>query len=78
MTIKEIIRNYLKEHGYDGLVLVDCECGCPIDDLFVCENPHADCEPACLRHCCDCAISTCEIRGCGECLHPDKLKGGGQ
>ena len=47
MTVKEIIVNYLKKHGYDGLVNVDIECGCDIEDLDCCDNFHLDdCQPA--------------------------------
>ena len=34
ITVKEIVKKYLKENGYDGLV--GNECGCDIDDLFPC------------------------------------------
>jgi hypothetical protein len=44
MTAKEIIINYLKANGYDGL----CgeECGCEFDDLIACDDRFAfDCVP---------------------------------
>jgi len=43
MTVKDIIINYLAEHGYDGLC--GDECGCSIEDLSVCESCPLDCEP---------------------------------
>lgn len=46
MTVKEIMRDWLKAHGYDGL----CNpgyCGCDLDDLmFWCSGSVATCEPA--------------------------------
>ena len=42
MTIKEIVKKYLEENGYDGLASPDLECGCPIDDLMPCDKPNAE------------------------------------
>ena len=47
MTVKEIVTNYLKENGFDGLS--NFECGCGIDDLCWCGELKDDCEPA-YRH----------------------------
>jgi len=33
-TVLEIVRQWLEEHGYDGLYTSNC--GCPIDDLAPC------------------------------------------
>jgi hypothetical protein len=44
MTIHEIIREYLEENHFDGLVNPDLECACAIDDLCPCEST-GDCEP---------------------------------
>ena len=38
MNGKEIIQDWLKEHGYDGLCLPDDDCGCVIDDLVPCDS----------------------------------------
>jgi len=43
MNIKEIVRAYLAQHGYSGLVGDDC--GCEIDDLLECGNCPMDCVP---------------------------------
>ena len=55
MTTKEIIEKYLKDNGFDGLVNVDAECGCGLDDFLPCSGDGglADCEPAYLVKC-DC------------------------
>ena len=37
MNIYDIIREYLKKNGYDGLVSEDYECGCALDDFCPCE-----------------------------------------
>ena len=34
MTAKEIIEEYLKSHGFDGLCHPRTECGCGLDDLI--------------------------------------------
>jgi hypothetical protein len=44
MTCKEIIAQYLKKNGFDGLATDDC--GCRIDDLFPCSSDFSDCQPA--------------------------------
>jgi hypothetical protein len=33
MNVKEIIKKYLKDEGYDGLSCPSFECGCYLDDL---------------------------------------------
>lgn len=44
MTIPEIVTEWLKARGYDGLA--GDECGCKLDDLMPCGEPHlVDCVP---------------------------------
>lgn len=43
MTCKEIIEQYLKEKGFDGLCGDDCGCG--IDDLMPCFDAWTECVP---------------------------------
>ncbi len=43
MTVKEIIKEYLEQNGFDGLYNEDC--GCHIDDLFCCGNNGEECQP---------------------------------
>jgi hypothetical protein len=41
MNIKEIVKKYLKDNGFDGLA--GDNCGCGLDDLMPCEEPSIDC-----------------------------------
>ena len=43
MTAKQIITQYLKSHGYDGLWTFDC--GCELQDLGPCGSIGLGCEP---------------------------------
>ena len=49
MTVREIVVEYLRAHGYDGLWTNDCGddgCGCLIDDLApCCCESFFECEP---------------------------------
>ena len=51
MTIREIVIEYLKKNGYDGLCYPNEECGCYIDhDFMPCCNPEIDeCMPGCKQ-----------------------------
>jgi len=44
MTVRKIVREWLEQHGYDGLWsdLGSDGCGCGIDDLFACGEVNAD------------------------------------
>ena len=55
--VRIIVSEWLVANGYDGLVNVDGECGCPVGDLMPCENSIAglgDCEPAYQFRCSRC------------------------
>ena len=43
MTVKEIIKEYLKTNGYGGLY--SGFCGCEMEDLFPCGEYCGQCEP---------------------------------
>lgn len=43
MNVREIVEQYLKENGYDGLYYSDVSCGCRIGDLQPCDGPCQDC-----------------------------------
>lgn len=45
MKVIEIVREHLRAGGFDGLVQVDAECGCELDDLQPCGECFASCEP---------------------------------
>ena len=51
MNVREIIKTYLVEHGYDGLYAE--ECGCALDDLIPCGDYAGDCQPG-YKVRCDC------------------------
>jgi len=38
VNTNEIILQYLKDNGYDGLVNEERKCNCTIDNLFSCED----------------------------------------
>jgi hypothetical protein len=45
MNVKEIIKKYLEENGYDGLYYEGRPCGCCIDELLACDSVCANCVP---------------------------------
>lgn len=49
LIVRKIMSDWLCEHGYDGLVCIDFDCGCGIDDLWPCECPADSCCAA-YRH----------------------------
>ena len=44
MTVKEIIKTYLIDNGFDGLCNISCGCG--FDDFMCCDGDLGDCQPA--------------------------------
>ena len=61
MTAREIIAEWLREHGYDGLY-DDCGsegCGCEIDDLAPCEGWVLRCQPGYRRESDDADFDFC-------------------
>jgi len=57
MNVRTIVADWLREHGYDGLVDADGGvCGCDLDDLMPCGEASPYCAPAYLWHC------PCELR----------------
>lgn len=45
MEVIEIVKEYLVHNKYDGLVQVDCECGCDLEELASCDGGIVHCEP---------------------------------
>ena len=37
LNIKDIVKKYLLEYGYDGLCNTDIDCGCQLSDLIPCD-----------------------------------------
>ena len=46
MNCSEIVKKYLIDNGYDGLVYIENYCGCSLDDFNTCGEMVNDCEPA--------------------------------
>lgn len=51
MTIAEVLKEWLLEHGYDGLFNSDGECACTLGDLGPCESWPEGCEPGYIATC---------------------------
>jgi len=47
MTVREIVEEWLLEHGYDGLC--NEECSCTLHDLMSCGQGFSDCVPGHLK-----------------------------
>jgi len=43
MTVREMIKQWLKNNNYDGLYNPHRDCWCLIDDLFWCGDNPTDC-----------------------------------
>ena len=66
-TVKDIVLDYLKTNGFEGLYLDDC--GCRLDDLFACGEIFDDCKSGYAMTC-----NTCyKHNGC-EFYHDPKAK----
>jgi hypothetical protein len=50
MTVKEIVRKYLEENGFDGLCYSG-ECACINDDLMPCDDNCIGCEAGYVIDC---------------------------
>jgi hypothetical protein len=52
MTVDDILRDWLKSHGYDGLCNGDDGCGCMVSSLAPCGNVSLhECKPGVLGKC---------------------------
>lgn len=69
-TVSEIVKEYLKAHGYDGLYCPG-ECACDIDDLMMCCDTLGGGDPSpCLpgyKTACDCGDHDWHIGAVKEC-----------
>ena len=62
VNVKNIVKKYLKDNGYDGLFCD--ECGCLLDELMPCDcTDITDCEPG-YRH------DTPDDPDCDWCIRP--------
>jgi hypothetical protein len=64
MKCKEIVVEYIKKNGFDGLFCSDVSCGCGLDDLAPCSCDMSGCEPAYAfkSKCKGCEAVACEGR----------------
>jgi len=46
MNVRDIIKQYLRCHGFDGLVNTEVPCGCTLSDMCPCEGDGLECLPA--------------------------------
>lgn len=62
-SLYEVIKDYLKKIGADGLCNPDADCGCDINDLAPCECIDLqNCVPAKKRICANCPErNNCEL-----------------
>jgi hypothetical protein len=44
MTLREIVKKFLEDNGFDGL-FSEYDCACEKDDLMPCDEPRTDCQP---------------------------------
>lgn len=62
MKVKEIVKKFLEDNGYDGLT--SGECGCKVEDLMPCDGcmgcGQEDCQAG---HLTDCNPETCPADG---------------
>lgn len=49
VTVEEIVRAYLIEHGYDGLYSEEGGCACRTECLFCCDEIKSDCRAGHLQ-----------------------------
>ena len=55
MEVRDIVKNYIKDNGFDGL-FNGRECACSIDDLFPCGGEYINkCEPG-YKSVCTCGL----------------------
>jgi len=72
LTVKEILKKWLKDNGYGGLYSDYMECGCNLEDLLPCEEVHQDCRAG-VEIPCD---GSCPEGSCDSHIVP-KGEGGG-
>jgi len=58
MNVRDIVKEWLIEHGYEGLY--NNYCGCALDDLMTCQRDTTLCKPG---HKIPCDPETCPVNG---------------
>ena len=48
MNVREIVKKWLEDNGYDGLQH-KADCGCQLSDLIPCDEDCSECTPGYLR-----------------------------
>ena len=51
MDVESIIKEYLINNNFDGLLCVDHPCGCTIDNIAPCDDCMINCIPAYKQSC---------------------------
>lgn len=73
MTLKEIVADWLRTHGYTGLYHADTCCGCSLDDFMPCGEPGENCQPGFLGPDTEDGYANCECGGgCRWAIYPHK------
>lgn len=64
LTVKKIVRKYLEENGYDGLVNTGLPCSCLSNDLMPCVGEWDLIEYCQAGYKVPCKPNECEVGGC--------------
>lgn len=62
-NLREIVRDWLKCCGFDGLFNYG-NCACSVDDLMPCCEPSPDCMAGYAIACCECSNTCCDHNTC--------------
>ena len=49
--VRQIVADYLRENGFDGLYNLVVDCACKLEDLAPCDCNLLDCKPGYLQPC---------------------------
>ena len=63
MTVKEIVEDYLKKNGYDGLFYPG-ECACTLENLMFCGEVNNPCEAGVFIDCEEAGMSKDDFDFC--------------
>jgi hypothetical protein len=75
MNVFEIVGNYLKDNGYDGLMDTEDICACSSDDVAQCGKLEKRCVPAYLHKIdCSCGCKDDPVYGHLDAYSAEKVK----